>query len=46
VVTSGRAGVAEVKLKRPVCAEEGAMVAISRRIGSRWRLIGVGVIQD
>ena len=46
VVTSGRPGVAEVELKRPVCAEEGSMVAISRRVGSRWRLIGVGVIRD
>jgi len=46
IVTSARGSVAEVKLKRPVCAEVGSMVAISRRIGSRWRLIGVGVIQD
>ena len=45
IVTSAREMVAEVKLKRPVCARDGAMVAISRRIGSRWRLIGVGVIQ-
>jgi translation initiation factor 2 subunit 3 len=46
VVTSARKDIAEVKLKRPVCAEIGATVAISRRIGSRWRLIGVGVIKD
>jgi len=48
VVTSARADVdvAEVKLKRPVCAQSGSMVAISRRVGSRWRLIGVGVIKD
>jgi len=31
-------------LKRPVCAEEGDRVAISRRIGSRWRLVGYGII--
>ncbi len=46
VVTSARKDIAEVKLKRPVCAEEESMVAISRRVGSRWRLIGVGVIKD
>ncbi|AFV23178.1 translation initiation factor IF-2 subunit gamma [Methanolobus psychrophilus R15] len=44
-VTSARKDIAEVKLKRPVCAEIGATVAISRRVGSRWRLIGVGVIK-
>jgi len=32
----------EVELKRPVCAEKDARIAISRRLGSRWRLIGVG----
>ncbi|MFP4654782.1 MAG: translation initiation factor IF-2 subunit gamma [Methanohalobium sp.] len=46
VVTSARSNVAEVKLKRPVCAEPGSMVAISRRIGSRWRLIGAGAIKS
>jgi translation initiation factor 2 subunit 3 len=46
VVTSARDEVAEVKLKRPVCAEIGSTVAISRRVGSRWRLIGVGVIEE
>ncbi|ADI73477.1 protein synthesis factor GTP-binding protein [Methanohalobium evestigatum Z-7303] len=45
IVTSARSDVAEVKLKRPVCAEAGSMVAISRRIGSRWRLIGAGAIK-
>ncbi|MDK2912406.1 MAG: translation initiation factor 2 subunit 3 [Methanolobus sp.] len=44
-VTSARKDIAEVKLKRPVCAEIGSTVAISRRVGSRWRLIGVGVIK-
>lgn len=46
VVTSARKNIAEVKLKRPVCAEIGSKVAISRRVGSRWRLIGVGVISN
>lgn len=44
VVTSARDDDAEVKLKLPVCCEEGQRVAISRRIGTRWRLIGYGVI--
>lgn len=33
-------------LKVPVCAEEGDRVAISRQIGSRWRLIGHGSINS
>ena len=32
-------------LKRPVCAEEGSRVTISRRFGNRWRLIGFGIIK-
>ncbi len=45
VVTSARdGGVVQVQLKRPVCAEMGDRVAVSRRIGARWRLIGVGTI--
>ncbi len=45
VVTSARANDAEVKLKRPVCAEKGSSVAISRRVGARWRLIGSGILK-
>jgi translation initiation factor 2 subunit 3 len=45
VVTSARdGGVVQVQLKRPVCADIGDRVAVSRRIGARWRLIGVGSI--
>ncbi len=44
-VTSARDDVVEVKLKRPVCAESGWRVAISRRVGGRWRLIGAGTIR-
>jgi translation initiation factor 2 subunit 3 len=43
-VTSARSGECEVQLKRPVCAEEGAKIAINRRMGARWRLIGVGTL--
>ncbi|MFH1400318.1 MAG: translation initiation factor IF-2 subunit gamma [Nanoarchaeota archaeon] len=34
------------KLKLPICAQLGARVTISRRIGTRFRLIGFGIIQD
>ncbi|KAB1193121.1 translation initiation factor IF-2 subunit gamma [Haloferax sp. MBLA0076] len=44
-VTSARSGEAEVKLKRPVCAAEGAKIAINRRVGARWRLIGIGTLK-
>ncbi|UPV75288.1 translation initiation factor IF-2 subunit gamma [Halorussus limi] len=44
-VTSAREGECEVTLKRPVCAPEGAQIAINRRIGARWRLIGVGTLR-
>ena len=34
----------EIDLKMPICAEEGDRVAVSRQIGSRWRLIGHGKV--
>jgi translation initiation factor 2 subunit 3 len=46
VVTSARTNDAEVKLKRPVCADIGSPVAISRRVGARWRLIGSGILKE
>jgi len=45
-VTSARTGECEVKLKRPVCAPAGAKIAINRRVGARWRLIGVGTLTE
>jgi translation initiation factor 2 subunit 3 len=44
-VTSARGGECEVALKRPVCAQDGAKIAINRRVGARWRLIGVGTLR-
>jgi translation initiation factor 2 subunit 3 len=35
----------KLKLKLPVCAEEGARITISRRVGTRFRLVGYGIIQ-
>jgi len=45
-VTSARQGECEVALKRPVCAPVGAKIAINRRVGARWRLIGVGTLVE
>jgi len=45
-VLSVKGNVAKVKLTRPVCAQSGARVAISRKITARWRLIGYGLILD
>ncbi len=45
-VTSARDDECELSLKRPVAAEPGSKIAINRRIGARWRLIGVGTLKD
>jgi len=45
-VTSARSGECDVQLKRPVCAQAGAKIAINRRVGARWRLIGVGTLRE
>ncbi len=34
-----------LKLKTPICADPGAKLAISRRIGQRWRLAGHGILK-
>jgi len=44
-VSIARSDSAEMMLKIPVSAEKGQRIAISRRIGGKWRLIGYGVIQ-
>jgi translation initiation factor 2 subunit 3 len=46
VVTSARENRADMALKIPVVAEPGQRVAVSRRIGGKWRLIGHGVIKQ
>jgi translation initiation factor 2 subunit 3 len=46
VITSARGDIADIKLKLPICADVGDRVAISRRVGSRWRLIGYGTIEE
>jgi len=39
-------GKGEVVLKLPICADKGSKVALSRRVGARWHLIGYGIIRD
>lgn len=38
-------GSVTIDLKKPICAEPNSRVAISRRIGGRWRLIGSGSLK-
>jgi translation initiation factor 2 subunit 3 len=45
VVTSAREDHADMNLKIPVAAEPGQRLAVSRRIGGKWRLIGYGVLR-
>lgn len=39
-------GVVKLDLRRPVCADPGARITISRSVGQRWRLIGYGIIKS
>jgi translation initiation factor 2 subunit 3 len=45
LVSSAREDLVEVALKKPVCVDPGAKVAISRRIAESWRLIGFGSLK-
>jgi len=42
-VTSVKENAIRVQLTRPVCAQIGSRVAISRKMAGRWRLIGYGM---
>jgi translation initiation factor 2 subunit 3 len=44
-VKNTKGDMAYVTLKVPVCPVQSQRVAISRRFGSRWRLIGYGIIR-
>jgi translation initiation factor 2 subunit 3 len=46
VVSNTKKDLVETTLKRPVCADVGARIAISRQVGGRWRLIGMGVLAE
>jgi len=45
VVTEVSKNTVHCKLKLPVCAEIGSRVTISRLVGTRFRLIGYGILQ-
>lgn len=45
IVYEFKKDVVRCNLKLPVCAELGSRVTISRRIGTRFRLIGFGIIK-
>jgi translation initiation factor 2 subunit 3 len=45
LVTSAREALIDVSLKKSVCADPNAKVAISRRIAESWRLIGFGTLR-
>jgi len=43
-VSSIKGRKATITLRLPICAKEGSRITLSRRIGTRWRLIGHGSI--
>ena len=45
VTKNSEKGKATLDLRLPICADSGQRVSLSRRVGSRWRLIGHGTIQ-
>jgi translation initiation factor 2 subunit 3 len=42
IVSAYKKGTAKIKLKKQVCVEKDSTVALSRRVGQRWRLCGWG----
>ena len=44
VVSAVKGKDASLNLRLPICALTGSRITLSRRVGSRWRLIGHGVI--
>ncbi|MBI2664456.1 translation initiation factor IF-2 subunit gamma [Candidatus Woesearchaeota archaeon] len=46
IVTSLKKKLLKCSLRIPVCAEPDSRVTISRLLGSRWRLIGYGIIKS
>jgi translation initiation factor 2 subunit 3 len=45
IIKNLKAGVCELDLKLPICADKGDRLVISRRIAERWRLSGWGTIE-
>ncbi|MFH2021488.1 MAG: translation initiation factor IF-2 subunit gamma [archaeon] len=46
IVTKLSKDIIECKLKLPICADPGSRVTISRRMGTRFRLIGYGILKE
>lgn len=46
LVTSARDNIADISLRRPICVEPNSRLALSRRVGDSWRLIGHGLIRS
>lgn len=44
-ISSGKPDTYVFDLKLPVCTEKGRRVTLARRYGTRWRLIGYGMVQ-
>jgi len=44
IVSKADKGVTTLDLRLPICADAGSRVSLSRRVGTRWRLIGYGTI--
>ncbi|HDI74752.1 MAG TPA: translation initiation factor IF-2 subunit gamma, partial [Thermoprotei archaeon] len=45
IVTSVSEDLVSLILRKPICAEKGSRVAISRQVYGRWRLVGYGIIK-
>ncbi|MGD1837152.1 MAG: translation initiation factor IF-2 subunit gamma [Nitrososphaeraceae archaeon] len=46
LVTNTKNDRIEMKLKKPVCITTNSRVALNRKIGDRWRLIGAGIAES
>ena len=46
VVSNVKKGKATLALRLPICADSGQRISLSRRVGSRWRLIGTELSSD
>ena len=44
VTRNAEKGRTNLELRLPICADKGQRISLSRRVGSRWRLIGYGTI--
>lgn len=45
IITSARGKEIDLSLKIPICIYKGEKMAVSRRVGTKWRLVGIGVVK-